>query len=218
MLIWGWVVLPGSTWKLFLSPSFPLPPPLFFFFFPFACLTWGLFGKKICNLSLHQTTQVKRLIPSWACQQSAYSVLNVRCSGSGRAGFLAHTCRSVSWGASNTVLLSSEGSLCNCPLRSHSKGLRLLFSVNACKEGRGMLGLFWLWMISLRPWWERFPAEPCCILHPWNVLGLREGAENWIQALEGVAAWICTMWVLLNKCNSPELMICLPSELRWLLF
>lgn len=155
MLVWGWVVLPGSTGSFF----FPLPPPLFFFL-PYACLTWGLFGKKICNLSLHQTTQVKRLIPSWACQQSAYSVLNVSCDGSGRAVFLAHTCRSVSWGASNTVLLSSEGSLCNCPLWSHSKGLRLLFSVNACKEGRGMLGLFWLWMLSLRPWWERFPAEP----------------------------------------------------------
>lgn len=57
------------------------------------------------------------------------------CGGNALDMFLAHTCRSVSWGASNTELFGSEGSLCACPLWSLSTGLRLLFTVNGCGEG-----------------------------------------------------------------------------------
>lgn len=61
------------------------------------------------------------------------------CGESGGGMFLAHTCRLVSWRASNTVLFGSEGSLCAYPLWAHSKGLRLLFAVNGCGEGTAWL-------------------------------------------------------------------------------
>lgn len=132
-------MLPGSTGSWKLSPhssSIPFFFPSSFFLFCFVLwLTWGLFGKKICNPSLHQTTQVKRLIPSWACQQSAYSGQNVSCGESEGGMFSSHTCRWVSWRTSNIVLFDIEGLLCACPLWSHSKGLRLLFTVNGCGEG-----------------------------------------------------------------------------------
>ena len=128
-------MLPDSTGSFFF-PLLPFFLSFFFFFFfsPPPVAHMGTIWEKICNLSLHQTTQVKRLIPSWVCQQSAYSGQNVSSGESGGGMFLAHTCRSVSWGASNTMLFGSEGSLCACPLWSHSKGLRLLFTVNGCGE------------------------------------------------------------------------------------
>lgn len=98
--------------------------------------------------------------------------------GESRGGMLlAHTCRSVSWGASNTVLFGSEGSLCACPPWSHSKGLRLLFAVNGCEEGSA--SLLQLWILSLRPWWECFPNGALSHLPPFESLGILWGCGGW---------------------------------------
>lgn len=172
---------------------------LFFFFMAHL----GTIRKNICNLSLHQTTQVKRLIPSWACQESAYSGQNMSCGESRGGMLLAHTCRSVSWGASNTVLFGSEGSLCACPPWSHSKGLRLLFAVNGCGEGSAWspsaLNTFIETLVRMLSKWS--PVTSSTIWITWDFVRVRRmGYRLWRLWQPGVAQceYFSTNPVVLN--------------------
>lgn len=162
----------------------------------------GTIWEKICNLSLHQTTQVKRLIPSWACQQSAYWALNVSCAGSGGGMFLAHTCRSVSRGATTPCCLAARAHYVPVPCGPSARAWG--FCCQRMREGRGragkgVLGLPRLWMLSLRPWWERLPTEPCTastLRIAWDFVRVwRMGYRLWWLWQRG---WFWTNLIVLN--------------------
>lgn len=188
-------MLPASTGSFF--PSY----------FVFVCGSLGDYLEKICNLSLHQTTQVKRLIvlglvSSQLNQDRAWAVVG-----------MGWTCLQP------TLVDRCQGgpaTLSCLAVRAHYVPVPCGPSARAwgfCSQwmdvGRGVLGLLQRWMLSLRPWWELFLAEPCCILHLLNCLGLCEGAEDVIQA---TAAWGFTVWVILNKPNSSAPKQCLLFE------